>query len=79
MVLVLFVGAANREATPAQHEQLRQVVLPAMQRYADVGDAKAVVDAVRSVMGEGWVPEDPENQRWLIAIGKGLLKRRGDG
>lgn len=73
LVLTLFVAAAIDEGTPEQKARLRKVVMPAAQRYAEAGDAAGLVVAVRNVMGEDWVPQDPENQKFLISLGSGLL------
>lgn len=65
--LVLFVSAAKDDAQSAgKIKELRQVVLPALQTYRDVGDQDPVRAAVRSVMGQDWKPSGD----WKIWIDK---------
>jgi hypothetical protein len=68
--LVLYFGAARYDASPEQVEALREQVLPLMRSvYLPTGNEKPVLDGIRAVMGEGWLP----NEEWrakLAALGR---------
>lgn len=82
--VVLLVGAANFDATPAQREELRGVVdilrdhsLPAGESYREA------VLLVGRVMGSTWRPRGAWDQ-WLIALleeqgGAGMTDKPSEG
>lgn len=69
MVVLMFVGAANADATPEQRARLRDEVLPPLRdesipaRDAYVRAARVVVD----VMGPEWRPAG-EWDEWITAL-----------
>jgi hypothetical protein len=55
---VLYVGAANAAATPAQRAELRRRVRPLMEGYRASGHEGPVRAAIRDVMGAAWTPSE---------------------
>lgn len=53
---VMYVGAANSAATPAQRAELRRRVTPLLEGYRATGNEGPVRAAIRDVMGAHWKP-----------------------
>lgn len=68
--LVLYVSAAVHAATREQTHRLREEVMPVLrQHYAPTGDERPVLDGVRAIMGDDWVP-GPQWQEYLDKVGR---------
>lgn len=68
LVVVMFVGAANADATPEQREQLKEAITPLRDQDLTASEAyKAVVYGVADVMGPHWRPRG-EWEEWITAL-----------
>jgi hypothetical protein len=57
-LVVLFVGAANKDATPEQRTRIKEEALPILRDTPDPRDAMATtVLKIAEIMGEEWRPE----------------------
>jgi len=64
MAFVLFVGAANADATPEKRKQLRERLTPLLETYRTEGNPKPILEAVIDIMGPDWEPHG----EWATAI-----------
>lgn len=62
--MVMYLGAARADATPAQLAQLRDAIEP-LKAHIKRGEYAHAKLLVREIMGDGWVP-GPE---WRLADG----------
>lgn len=68
LLVVMFVGAANADATPAQREQLKDAIDPLRDQTLTASEAyKAVVYGTADVMGPTWRPRG-EWEAWITAL-----------
>jgi hypothetical protein len=57
MLVVLFIGAANKDATPEQRERLKEEALPVLRDTPDPREAMAAACLkTADIMGSDWRP-----------------------
>jgi hypothetical protein len=54
--LMLVLGAAREDATPAQRERMRKRVLPLIENLRETGDVSPIYRLIREIHGPDWRP-----------------------
>jgi hypothetical protein len=68
LTVVMFVGAANSDATPEQRTQLKDAIAPLSDKSIPASDAYAqVIRRTADVMGPEWRPSG-EWAEWITAL-----------
>lgn len=71
LTVVMFVGAANADATPAQREQLKTAIEPFKDKDLTASEAyAAVIRGTADIMGPAWRPRG-EWDAWITRLLEG--------
>jgi len=78
LVIILYVGAAWRAASPAQRMQMMVPMEEALEQYKVNGDGSGIKAVIEEALGDPTEWMDSEDLRYIIAIGGGLIGRQAE-